>query len=147
MITAINLAQLYVLDQQQALDFYVGTLGLEVKTDYDLGFMRWLTVGPAGDGQTQILLELPGAPAHDAQTATQVRDLVTKGGAGWVGFQVDDARRTHDEFAAKGVTITQEPIEHFYGIDFGLRDPFGNNLRVVQPKAVPAGFKSEPGTF
>lgn len=147
MITGINLAQLYVLDQQQALDYYVGTLGLDVKADYDLGFMRWLTVGPKGDDSTQILLELPGPPAHDEQTAAQVRELVTKGAAGWIGFRVDNARQTHDDFAAKGVTITQEPIEHFYGIDFSIRDPFGNNLRVVELKPIPPGFQPEPGTF
>ncbi|MCC7365687.1 MAG: VOC family protein [Dehalococcoidia bacterium] len=148
MLTSINLSQIYVLDQQQALDFYVGKLGLEVKTDFDLGFMRWLTVGVPGDDGRQVLLELPGPPARDEATAAQVRDLVTKGaGGGWVGFYTDDCRKTYEDLEAKGVELTSEPIEHFYGTDFGLRDPFGNNIRVVQPKEIPAGFKPDPENF
>ena len=73
-----RLSSLFVLDQDQALDFYVGVLGLEVGTDADLGFMRWLTVKAPGDDR-EILLERPGPPAHDPQTAEQVRELLAKG--------------------------------------------------------------------
>ena len=48
-------------------------------------------------------------------------------------FSVDDCRATYEELVAKGVEFTQEPTEHFYGIDCGLRDPFGNPLRITQP--------------
>jgi len=50
-LTTNRLSSIYVLDQQQALDFYVGVLGLEVGTDADLGFMRWLTVKVPGDSK------------------------------------------------------------------------------------------------
>ena len=63
MLTTISSSQLFVLDQDQALDFYVGKLGLAVHTDADLGFMRWLTVCVPGEPGRQILLEKPGAPA------------------------------------------------------------------------------------
>jgi catechol 2,3-dioxygenase-like lactoylglutathione lyase family enzyme len=132
MLTSVLVTSLYVLDQQEALDFYVGKLGLEIKNDIPLGFMRWLTVGVPGENR-EILLELPGPPAHNEATATQVRDLVTKGaGGGWIGFVTDDCRRTYEELSAKGVEITQEPLERPYGIDMGLRDPFGNQLRISE---------------
>ena len=133
MLTNIRLSSVYVLDQDQALDFYVGKLGLEVKVDTDLGFMRWLTVGLPGDDDREILLERPGPPAHDDATAEQVREVVAKGaGGGWVGFNTDDCRRTYEDLLAHGVEFTQEPIERDYGVDCGLRDPFGNAIRIVQ---------------
>jgi catechol 2,3-dioxygenase-like lactoylglutathione lyase family enzyme len=130
----ITHSSIFVLDQDEALDFYVGKLGLEVATDADLGFMRWLTVRAPGDEDREILLELPGPPAHDEATAAQVRELVTKGATGFaLGLRTDDVRKTYEELKARGVEINEEPTEHFYGTDFGLRDPFGNNIRVVQP--------------
>ena len=139
MLNAITLSQLYVLDQDEAVDFYIGKLGLEVKVDQNLGFMRWLTVCVPGDPGREILLEVPGPPAMGAATAEQVRELVAKGAAGgWVGFSTDDCRKTYETLLAKGVEFTQEPNERFYGIDAGFRDPSGNSWRLVQPSPVPA---------
>ncbi len=136
MLNAISLSSIFVLDQDEALDFYVGTLGLEVGTDADLGFMRWLTVRVPGEPGREVLLEKPGPPAMDDATAERVRELVTKGaGGGWIGFNTDDCRKTYDDLLARGVEFTQEPVEQPYGIDCGLRDPFGNAIRIVQPLA------------
>ncbi len=130
MITQKRLSSIYVLDQDEALDFYVGTLGLEVGTDADLGFMRWLTVRVPGSTE-EIFLEKPGQPAHDDVTEAQVRELVTKGaGGGWIGFGTDDVQGTFDELKAKGVEITQEVVTQDYGTDFAIRDPFGNHIRI-----------------
>jgi catechol 2,3-dioxygenase-like lactoylglutathione lyase family enzyme len=137
MLTSIRLSNVFVLDQQEALDFYVGKLGLEVNVDDDLGFMRWLTVGVPGEPGREILLERPGPPSMDDATAERVRELVTKGAAGWIGFTTDDCRRTYEELTARGVEFSQEPTEQSYGIDCALRDPFGNNIRIVQPAANP----------
>jgi predicted enzyme related to lactoylglutathione lyase len=132
----INLSQIFVLDQNKALDFYVGVLGLEVKVDQDLGFMRWLTVAAPGDSSREILLEVPGPPAMDESTAEQVRELVSKGATGgWIGLVTDDCQATYDDLAAKGVEFTDGPSDRPYGRDFGLRDPFGNAIRVLQPAA------------
>ena len=137
MLKSINISGVYVLDQDEALEFYVGKLGLEVTNDMDLGFMRWLTVGVPGEKGRDILLELPGPPAMDEATAEQVRDIVTKGASGFAaGFTTDDCKKTYEDLLAKGVEITQEPVEHFYGTDFGLRDPFGNHIRITEPAAV-----------
>lgn len=133
MLDSISLSQIFVLDQDEALDFYVGKLGLEVNTDQDLGFMRWLTVSLPGQPGRAILLEKPGPPAMDEATAEHVRELVTKGATGgWLGFNTADCRTTYEELLARGVEFTQEPTEQPYGIDCGLRDPFGNAIRIVQ---------------
>jgi catechol 2,3-dioxygenase-like lactoylglutathione lyase family enzyme len=138
MITQFTHSQVYVLDQDEALDFYVGKLGLELNTDADLGFMRWLTVNVPGQPERQLLLEKPGPPAHDEATAEQIRELVTKGALGMAGiFTVEDVHETYREWTAKGVEFTEEPTERFYGTDCGLRDPFGNPLRIGTPKEGP----------
>ncbi len=142
MFNNIAISQIYVLDQDQALDFYVGKLGLEVHTDADLGFMRWLTVNVPGQPDREILLEKPGSPIMDEKTVEQVRELLTKGATGGhLFFTTDDCRTTYAELLAKGVEFTQEPTEQPYGIDCGLRDPFGNHIRFSQPAQVasPAG--------
>jgi catechol 2,3-dioxygenase-like lactoylglutathione lyase family enzyme len=133
MLTSISISHLFVLDQDDALDFYVKVLGLQVHTDADLGFMRWLTVFVPGEPGRQILLEKPGPPSLDDATAEQVRGLLTKGATGgWLVFTTEDARATYEDLKAKGVEFTSEPTEQPYGIDFGLRDPFGNNIRISQ---------------
>jgi catechol 2,3-dioxygenase-like lactoylglutathione lyase family enzyme len=135
----VRLSSLYVLDQDEALDFYCGKLGFEVHTDADLGFMRWLTVCPPGDRDREILLEKPGPPSMDDATAETVRELLTKGAAGgWIGLSTDDCRRTFEDLRAKGVEFTQEPVERDYGVDCGLRDPFGNAIRILELSTTPA---------
>ena len=132
MLNNIGITQIYVLDQDEALDFYVGKLGLEVRSDADLGFMRWLTVGVPGTDR-EILLEKPGGPGQDEATAAQVRELLTKGAmGGWLAFTTDDAQKAFEDLKAKGVDITDEPQQRPYGIDFGIRDPFGNAIRIGQ---------------
>lgn len=136
MLKAITQSQIYVLDQDEALDFYVGTLGLEVTTDVDLGFMRWLTVSVPGQSDREIVLEVPGPPALDPATAEQVRELVAKGAmGGWLILTTDDALKTFETLKQRGVEITDGPNDQPYGIDFGLRDPFGNRIRIGQLNA------------
>jgi catechol 2,3-dioxygenase-like lactoylglutathione lyase family enzyme len=133
MFNNISRSTVYVLDQDQALDFYVGTLDLEVAADIDLGFMRWLTVRVPGDEVREILLERPGPPSMDEATATQVRELLTKGAvAGTLFLTTDDAQGTFETLRDRGVEFTDEPAERPYGIDFGIRDPFGNAIRIGQ---------------
>ncbi|MEU8250705.1 VOC family protein [Nonomuraea sp. NPDC048916] len=132
MLNAISISSLYVLDQDEALEFYVGKLGLEVNTDADLGFMRWLTVNVPGSPDREILLMRPGAPAHDDATAAQVRDLLTKGALGALIFSTGDCRKTYETLRARGVEFIEEPTERPYGIDCALRDPFGNPIRISQ---------------
>jgi predicted enzyme related to lactoylglutathione lyase len=139
MYNAITRSQLFVLDQDEAVDFYVNKLGLEVSTDLDLGFMRWLTVCVPGDPSREILLEKPGAPAMDDATAAQVRELTAKGAmGGWLCITTDDAQGAFETLKKRGVDITDEPSPKPYGIDFGIRDPFGNAIRIGQMFENPA---------
>jgi catechol 2,3-dioxygenase-like lactoylglutathione lyase family enzyme len=136
MITRLNVATVYVLDKEEALDFYVGKLGLEKSNDVRQGDYRWLTVRVPGDPSTEISLEQPGAPLHDEATAQQIRELIAKGALGGLVFITDDARALYDTLKQAGVTdFTQEPTEHFYGVDLGVRDPFGNHIRILQQGA------------
>jgi catechol 2,3-dioxygenase-like lactoylglutathione lyase family enzyme len=133
MITALNVATIYVLDKDEALDFYVNKLGLEKGNDVKQGGYRWLTVRVPGEGGTEISLEQPGSPLHDDATAEQIRELVTKGAMSGLVFLTDDAHGLYETLRERGVTdFTQEPTEHFYGTDMGLRDPFGNGIRILQ---------------
>jgi catechol 2,3-dioxygenase-like lactoylglutathione lyase family enzyme len=133
MYNSISRSQIFVLDQDEAAAFYVDTLGLEIASDVDLGFMRWLTVRVPGDPNREILLERPGPPAMDETTAAQVRDLVSKGAmGGWLCLTTDDAMATFATLRDRGVDITDEPSPKPYGIDFGIRDPFGNAIRIGQ---------------
>jgi extradiol dioxygenase family protein len=138
MITKLNVASIYVLDKDEALDFYVNKLGLEKGNDVRQGDYRWLTVRVPGS-DTEISLEQPGSPLHDEATADQIRALITKGALSGLVFVTDDVRALYEQLKARGVTdFTQEPTDHFYGTDMGLRDPFGNAIRILQQGKVPA---------
>ena len=142
MITKLNVASIYVLDKEEALDFYVNKLGLEKGNDVRQGDYRWLTVRVPG-AETEISLEQPGAPLHDDATAEQLRELITKGALGGLVFNTDDAQGLYESLKSRGVTdFTQEPTEHFYGTDMGLRDPFGNHIRILQQGRVPQEAKA-----
>ena len=137
MITKLNATSVKVLDQDEALDFYVNKLGLEKGQDIKQGDFRWLTVRVRGDSGTEIFLEKPGPPVHDEATAEQLRELITKGAMSALVFNTDDARALYETLKTRGVTdFTQEPTDHFYGTDMGIRDPFGNAIRILQPKKV-----------
>ena len=137
MIKNLNVTTIYVLDKDEALDFYVNKLGLEVGADFTQGTYRWLTVRVPGEDGTEISLEQPGPPLHDDATASQIRELVTKGAMNGLVFQTDDTRGLFEDLKSRGVTdFTQEPMDHFYGVDMGIRDPFGNAIRILQPKKV-----------
>jgi uncharacterized glyoxalase superfamily protein PhnB len=137
MFTSLTVTRIFVLDQDEALEFYSGKLGFEVSSDFQQGPVRWLTVRVPGQPGPDIYLEKPGPPALDEATAQQIRDLVTKGAAGWLALTTDDCRKTYETLVARGVEITQEPIDHFYGTDMGVRDPFGNQIRILQRAPVP----------
>ncbi|QOK22693.1 VOC family protein [Janibacter indicus] len=138
MLTGISHHTVYVLDQEEALAFYCGKLGFEITSDVDLGFMRWLTIALPSEPGRQIMLEVPGPPFADDDTAAQLRDLMTKGALGAAAIlTADDCRATYEELRAKGVEFTEEPTEQPYGIDCALRDPFGNPVRITQPAEGP----------
>src|SRR6187200_3060945 len=95
MITRLNVASIYVLDKDEALDFYVNKLGLEKGSDVKQGTYRWLTVrvpGATGAAATEISLEEPGPPLHDEATAAKSHERITKGAIRDLMFITDDTR-------------------------------------------------------
>jgi predicted enzyme related to lactoylglutathione lyase len=132
----IGSAQLWVNDQDEALDFYTRQVGLEVRMDVtmpEMGNFRWLTVGPAGQPDVSIVLMLiPGAPVMDAESAAQVRVLMAKGFAGTIFLVTDDCRASYEELSARGIDFVEKPEDRPYGIDASFRDPSGNHIRLTQ---------------
>jgi len=134
MISRLSVTTIYVLDKDEALDFYVNKLGLEVGQDFKQGSYRWLTVRVPNEPGIEISLEEPGPPLHDEATGAQLRELVTKGAMTGLVLETDDTRGLFETLKSRGVTdFTQEPTDHFYGTDMGIRDPFGNAIRILQP--------------
>ena len=139
MLNTISISQIFVPDQDAALDFYVGKLGFEVQTDMQFGPMRFLTVALPTDPVHAVLLEKPGPPGYSEEIAAQVRDLISKGAAGGhLFFTTDDAHKTHGALADRGVGLPEEPVAQPYGVDFGFRDPFGNSVRDAQMTPSPS---------
>jgi catechol 2,3-dioxygenase-like lactoylglutathione lyase family enzyme len=133
MISRLHVTTIYVLDKDEALDFYVNKMGLEVGDDFKQGDYRWVTVRVPGKPDLAISLETPGPPVHDEATGDQLRELVTKGALNGLVFHTDDTRGLYETLKERGVTdFTQEPTDHFYGTDMGIRDPFGNHIRILQ---------------
>ena len=132
----VSHAQLWVHDQNEALAFYTDKLGMEVRSDVtlpEMGDFRWLTVGPPGQEDFAItLMAIPGPPVMDAETADDVRRLMSKGFAGTVFLTTDDVHASYEELKSRGVEFTETPEERPYGIDSGFRDPSGNSFRLTQ---------------
>jgi catechol 2,3-dioxygenase-like lactoylglutathione lyase family enzyme len=132
----IATAQVWVHDQDEALDFYTKKLGMEVRSDVtlaEMGNFRWLTVGPVGQPDVAIvLMAIPGPPMMDAATAEQVKSLMAKGFAGTIFLTTDDVHASYEELRSRGVEFVEEPEERPYGIDSAFRDPSGNNFRLTE---------------
>lgn len=136
----ISTTQLWVHDQDIALDFWTNKVGFEVREDVtvaEMGDFRWLTVAPPGqDDLTLVLMAIPGPPMVDVTTGTQIAELTAKGFAGTLFLATDDAVKAYEELSARGVEFTETPTEQPYGIDCGFRDPSGNSVRLAQRRPV-----------
>jgi catechol 2,3-dioxygenase-like lactoylglutathione lyase family enzyme len=126
LITSLSHTTIWVLDQDEALDFYTEKLGFELNTDATMDDFRWLTVSPPNRPEYELVLLVPGPPMMDEQSAEQVKALVAKGALGAGAFETDDCQATYDELSARGVTFLSEPTERFYGIEATFRDNSGN---------------------
>ena len=138
MSQGVGVVGLYVRDQDEALEFYVGKLGFRVHTDARNGDYRWLTVQHPEQPSFQLGLFAPQAPALDAATAQAVREIVAKGAMPPLVLSVADCRASHARLEALGVEFTQEPMDRFGSVDAGFRDPAGNGWKMIQ---APAGAK------
>jgi len=141
MLKAVSHVNIWVRDQDEALAFYTEKLGCEVRDDVtieEMGGFRWLTVSPPGQNDLAMILMNPKAIPAAPETIAKLEEVVAQGAAGGVIFEVEDCRATCAELKSRGVEFTQEPVEQFYGIDAGIRDPSGNQHRLVQRAPQPA---------
>jgi catechol 2,3-dioxygenase-like lactoylglutathione lyase family enzyme len=134
MITKMSHTCLFVLDQDEALDFYKNKLGLEVRTDSTMeGGFRWLTVGPKDQPDLEIILMPVVTNAmYDDETKKILKDALKKGAMGAGVFLTNDCRASYEELKAKGVHFMSEPTEKFYGIETVFKDPSGNWFSLTQ---------------
>ena len=136
MIQKMSHISLYVTDQDAAHDFYVNKLGFEVRIDQtmDTGF-RWLTVGPKGQPELDIvLMKLAPSPHLDSEGVELLQKLIAKGAFGAGVFETADCQKTYEDLSAKGVEFSSPPTDRFYGIEALFRDNSGNWFSLTQRK-------------
>lgn len=121
-------------DPDAALAFYRDTLGFEVRKDVGNGAMRWITVGPAGQPDTSILLAPPAVdPGVTEAERRTVTEMMAKGTYGWILLATKDLDATFEKVQAGDAEVVQEPTEQPYGIrDCAFRDPAGNLIRIQE---------------
>jgi catechol 2,3-dioxygenase-like lactoylglutathione lyase family enzyme len=132
MISKLSHTTVWVLDQDEALDFYTQKLGFEVRVDETMDGFRWLTVSPPDQPDHELILLEPGGPMMDEDAARQVKELVAKGALGLGAFETKDCKATYAELSSRGVTFLSEPTERFYGIEATFRDNSGNWFSMTQ---------------
>jgi catechol 2,3-dioxygenase-like lactoylglutathione lyase family enzyme len=134
MSQGVEVAGLYVRDQDEALKFYVDKLGFRVHTDSRNGDYRWLTVQHPEQPSFQLGLYKPGPPVLDAATARTLEEIVAKGAMPPLVLVVDDCRQAYQRMRALGVEFTQEPVSRYGSTDASFRDPSGNGWKMIEAR-------------
>ena len=121
-------------DPEASLAFYRDTLGFEVRSDVGSGTMRWITVGPADQPTTSILLAPPATdPGITDDERRVVLEMMAKGTYGWILLATKDIDGTFERVQAGDAEVVQEPTDQPYGVrDCAFRDPAGNLVRIQQ---------------
>ncbi len=130
----INASVLPHEDPEASLAFYRDALGFEVRSDVGSGAMRWITVGPAGQPDTSILLAPPFAdPGITDDERRMISEMMAKGTYGWILLSAKDVDAAFEQVEATGAEVVQEPTDQPYGVrDCAFRDPAGNVVRINQ---------------
>ena len=121
-------------DPAASLAFYRDTLGFEVRNDVEYGGMHWITVGPADQPGTSILLYPPAAtPRVTDDERRAIEEMMAKGSYGRIILATADLDGTFERLQASGAEVIQEPTDQPYGVrDCAFRDPAGNEIRINQ---------------
>jgi len=135
MSQGVQVAGIYVRDQDEALQFYTGKLGFEVHTDVRNGDYRWLTVRHPDQPTFQLGPFKAQAPVVDDSTAQSLNEAVAKGAMPPLVLVVDDCRATYEDMRGRGVEFTQEPTERYGNVDASFRDPSGNGWKMLQARS------------
>ena len=119
-------------DPDASLAFYRDTLGFEVRNDVGYGGMHWITVGPAGQPDTSIVLYPPAAdPGITDEERRTIAEMMAKGTYASIILATADLDGVFERLQAGGAEVVQEPTEQPYGIrDCAFRDPAGNLIRI-----------------
>jgi catechol 2,3-dioxygenase-like lactoylglutathione lyase family enzyme len=119
-------------DPDAALAFYRDTLGFEVRNDVGSGWRRWITVGPAGQPGTSIVLHPPAAyPGLTDDERRTIAEMMAKGTYAIIILATSDVDATFARLEAGGAEVVQEPTDQPYGVrDCAFRDPAGNLIRI-----------------
>ena len=130
----IHLSALPHTDPEASLAFYRDVLGFEVRSDVGNGAMRWITLGPAGQPDTALLLAPPAMdPGITDDERRTITEMIAKGTYGWIMLATHDLDAIFDRIQASDAEVVQEPTDQPYGIrDCAFRDPAGNLVRVQQ---------------
>jgi catechol 2,3-dioxygenase-like lactoylglutathione lyase family enzyme len=121
-------------DPEAAVAFYRDTLGFEVRNDVGYNGLHWITVGPAGQPGTSIVLYPPAAsPGLTDDERRTITEMMAKGTYGSILLATTDLDGTFDRLQASDVEIVQEPTDQPYGVrDCAVRDPAGNMIRIQE---------------
>jgi catechol 2,3-dioxygenase-like lactoylglutathione lyase family enzyme len=121
-------------DPDASLAFYRDILGFEVRNDVGRGTMRWITIGPADQPGTSILLAPPTAdPGITDEERRTVAEMMAKGTYGWIMLATKNLNETFDRLQASDAEVVQEPTDQPWGTrDCAVRDPAGNMVRIQE---------------
>jgi catechol 2,3-dioxygenase-like lactoylglutathione lyase family enzyme len=123
-------------DPEASLAFYRDTLGFEVRNDVGYDGMRWITVGPAGQPETSVVLHPPAAdPGVTDEERRTIAEMMAKGTYASIVLATGDVDGVFEQVQASGAEVAQEPIDQPYGVrDCAFRDPAGNMVRIQEPR-------------
>jgi catechol 2,3-dioxygenase-like lactoylglutathione lyase family enzyme len=121
-------------DPEASLAFYRDTLGFEVRGDVEYGGLHWITVGPADQPGTSIVLYPPAAtPGITEDGRRTIAEMMAKGTYASINLATTDLDATFERLQAGDAEVVQEPIDQPYGIrDCAFRDPAGNLIRIQE---------------
>jgi uncharacterized glyoxalase superfamily protein PhnB len=133
----ITIYQTYLphTDADASLTFYRDVLGFEVRNDVEYGGMHWITVGPADQPGTSIVLHPPGGgdPGVTEEERRTIADMMAKGTYAGINLATKDVDSTFEQLQARGAEVVQEPTDQPWGIrDCAFRDPAGNMIRIFE---------------
>ena len=123
-------------DPEASLSFYRDVLGFEVRNDVGYEGLRWITVGPAGQPATSVVLYPPTAdPGVTEDEGRTIAEMMAKGTFASIVLATPDVDGTFEQVQASGAEVAQEPIDQPYGVrDCAFRDPAGNMVRIQEPR-------------
>jgi uncharacterized glyoxalase superfamily protein PhnB len=123
-------------DPKESLAFYGDTLGFEIRNDVGYEVMNWITVCPADQPGTTIVLYPPAAtPGLTDDELRTIAEMMAKGTFASINLATDDVDATFERLQANGAEVVQEPTDQPYGVrDCAFRDPAGNLLRINEKR-------------